>query len=354
MGEQQVSALIQLVRGLTRPAALFIVAAFCHLGLALAGDANDPMTLTIAGTVVAALLMHAVAINDLADEAVDAANGLERPLATGQADRSTLRIVAAVSAVIALTVSTLLAWPAPALVAGGIVFGLAYSLRPLRLSGRGIVGLALLPVGYVLVPLAIGFTAGHGVWTATEVTILAGCSLGFIGRIVLKDLRDLEGDTLHGKRTFLVRYGRTTTCALSAACWVIAAPTVLALPDTRGSLVAVHLAMTVGVLICLGLLADATRVRSQTRLVNGIAILGRLLVLSSIAHLAMREGSWPGWRYDAAMAALAIWTIITAVEAIRLGPVYASEPTDRALPVVEPEVTIRAPTIPVSRPKPAN
>lgn len=347
------SRTIHVVRGLTRPAALFIVAAFCHLGLSLAGRPNDPVALAIAAMVVAALLMHAVAINDLADEAVDRANRLRRPLATGQSDRSTLRTVAAVTATIALAVSLLLPWPAPALVAGGIVFGLAYSLPPVRLSGRGIVGLVLLPVGYVVVPLAVGFTAGRGVWTGTEVVILAGCCLGFIGRIVLKDFRDLEGDSLHGKRTFLVRYGRTSTCVLSAVCWVAAAPAVLALPEVRGSLVVVHVAMTVGVLVCLARLAGATTVRLQTRLVNGIAILGRLLVLSSIAHLSMREMGWPSWRYDGAMAALAIWTIITAVEAIRLGPVYVAEPADRPLPVVEPEVAIGDIVAPPARPNPA-
>ncbi len=347
------SRVLLLVRGLTRPAALFIVAAFCHLGMSLAGRPNDPTTLAIAAVVVAALLMHAVAINDLADEAVDRANGLRRPLTTGQSDRSTLRAAAVITALVALAMSVLLPWPAPALVAGGIVFGLAYSLPPVRLSGRGIVGLVLLPVGYVVVPLGVGFVAGRGVWTATEIVIVVGCSLGFVGRIVLKDFRDLEGDTLHGKRTFLVRYGRTSTCVLSAVCWVMAAPTVLALPDARGSLVVLHLTMTAGVLVCLALLADATRVRLQTRLVAGIAILGRLLVVSSIAHLSMRELGWPAWRYDAAMAALTVWTVITAVEAIRLGPVYVTEPTDRPLPVVEPEVAIGDIVAPPPRPNPA-
>lgn len=210
-----------------------------------------------------------------------------------------------------------------------------------------------MPVGYVVVPLGVGFTAGQGVWTGTEGVILVGCSLGFIGRIVLKDFRDLEGDTLHGKRTFLVRYGRTSTCVLSAVCWVAAVPTVLVLPDVRGSLVVVHVAMTAGVLVCLVLLVGATTVRLQTRLVNGIAILGRLLVLSSIAHLSMRDLGWPSWRYDAAMGALAIWTIITSVEAIRLGPVYVTEPADRLLPVVEPEVVIGEVIAPPARPNPA-
>ncbi len=86
----------------------------------------------------------------------------------------------------------------------------------------------------------------------------------------------------------------------------------------------------------------------------GIAILGRLLVVSSIAHLSMRVSwGWPAWRYDAAMAALTVWTVITAVEAIRLGPVYVTEPTDRPLPVVEPEVAIGDIVAPPPRPNPA-
>lgn len=44
--------------------------------------------------------------------------------------------------------------------------------------------------------------------------------LGFIGRILLKDFRDVRGDALFGKRTFLVRHGRRATCAVSAGCLV--------------------------------------------------------------------------------------------------------------------------------------
>jgi 4-hydroxybenzoate polyprenyltransferase len=337
VGEQQVTDLVALVGNLTRPAALFIVATFCHLGLALAGGANDPVTLAVASTAVVSLLVHAVAINDLADEAVDRANGLDRPLTTGRIDRSTVGIVAALSGSAALAVSFLLPWPSPALVAGGIAFGLAYSLPPVRLAGRGTLGLALLPVGYVVVPFTIGFSAGRGVWSGPELMILAGCWVGFVGRIVLKDFRDLEGDTLHGKRTFLVRYGRSDTCALSASCWALATPTVLLLSDVRFSLVALHLMATGCVLVCLAWLAAATSTVRQRRLVTAIAILGRTLVLSSIAHLSMRDLGWPDWRYDGAMAALTLWTAITAVEAIRLGPLRVTEPADRPLPA-EPEV----------------
>lgn len=38
----------------------------------------------------------------------------------------------------------------------------------------------------------------------------------FCARIVLKDFRDREGDALYGKPTLLLRYGKRTTCAVSA------------------------------------------------------------------------------------------------------------------------------------------
>jgi hypothetical protein len=53
------------------------------------------------------------------------------------------------------------------------------------------------------------------------------------------------------------------------------------------------------------------------------------------------------------MIALTIWTVITAVEAIRLGPVYVTEPTDRPLRVVEPEVAVADLVAPPPRPNPA-
>ena len=57
--------------------------------------------------------------------------------------------------------------------------------------------------------------------TRTDLLLLAGLYAGFIGRIVLKDFRDVRGDALFGKRTFLVRHGRRATCRLSATFLVV-------------------------------------------------------------------------------------------------------------------------------------
>ena len=37
----------------------------------------------------------------------------------------------------------------------------------------------------------------------------------FVGRIILKDFRDREGDAAYGKPTFLLKYGKAATCLAS-------------------------------------------------------------------------------------------------------------------------------------------
>ena len=79
----------------------------------------------------------------------------------------------------------------------------------------------LLPLGYVAVPYLLGIFAVRSTITPNDLLLLGGLYAGFIGRIVLKDFRDVRGDALFGKRTFLVRHGRRATCIFSAAFLVL-------------------------------------------------------------------------------------------------------------------------------------
>ena len=54
---------------------------------------------------------------------------------------------------------TLLAWPAVLVVVGGLAFTAAYSLRPVRISERGVLAPMLLPLAYVAVPYLLGIFA---------------------------------------------------------------------------------------------------------------------------------------------------------------------------------------------------
>ena len=204
-------------------------------------------------------MLFAVAVNDLADERIDRVNlptDARRPLVAGTGTRVEMIIVASTAAVLALGASFLLHWPAPLIVGGGLVFTAAYSLRPVRIADRGVVAPMLLPAGYVAVPYLLGIFAVRGSVTRTDLLLLAGLYSGFIGRIVLKDFRDVRGDALFGKRTFLVRHGRRATCGFSAAFLVFG---VSVLPFVRRPSVALVAAYAVFLAITLGLLWTLAR-----------------------------------------------------------------------------------------------
>lgn len=101
-------------------------------------------------------------------------------------------------------------------------------LRPVRLADRGALAALVLPAGYVAVPYLVGIFAVRGSPRPADLLLLAGLYLGFIGRILVKDFRDVRGDALFGKRTFLVRHGRRRTCQFSACCWLVDTGAILA------------------------------------------------------------------------------------------------------------------------------
>jgi len=85
----------------------------------------------------------------------------------------------------------------------------------MRISDRGIVSQMMLPIAYVLLPLSLGY------WSVDTTSpypwlLLAGLYTGFIARLMLKDFRDVIGDEMFGKKTFLLRHGRLATCYVSA------------------------------------------------------------------------------------------------------------------------------------------
>ena len=93
------------------------------------------------------------------------------------------------------------------------MIGIAYSLRPVRLSYRTYLAPLALAVAYVAVPYLLGAVAtGRGLTPATP-SLVGALYVLFVARIVLKDFRDREGDALYGKPTLLLRFGKDATCA---------------------------------------------------------------------------------------------------------------------------------------------
>ncbi len=259
---------VRLLVVLTRPAVAFLFCIYVVIGLAKAGDTGTGFRVYRDLLVVIGFLIFSVAVNDLSDAPIDRQNlpNSNRPLVTGRADEREMKTVAAIAAVVSIGAAALGGWPLLALAAGGFVLSAAYSLPPFRLAARGAVATLVLPGGYVAMPFLVGVTSAHTNVSLNDALLLAGLYVGFIGRILLKDFRDVRGDALFGKRTFLVRHGRRTTCVVSAIFWTAGGALVVATtPHPTVAYLAGTSAGVVGVLALLRVLAREPLAREQSR-----------------------------------------------------------------------------------------
>jgi 4-hydroxybenzoate polyprenyltransferase len=306
---------IHLVVLLSRPPVLLLLGLFAATGLAQGGAADDPVRLAPVLLVVAGYLLSSVIVNDLADAAIDAVNlpgAAARPLVTGAATRSELPWMAAAAAAVSLVAAATIGLGALGVVAGGMALSAAYSLRPVRLSDRGAVASMLLPAGYVAVPFLTGLLASGSPVRGGDLVLLAGLYLGFVGRILLKDFRDVRGDALFGKRTFLVRHGRRATCAASAVGWVVGSVALVGVRDVGPLLVGLQVVWVAVALVLLQRLSTDGGPRRDEALISALAVVGRGMVLGVLVHL----GELPG----GLQLAVAGTVLAQAVTMARYGP----------------------------------
>ena len=319
---------------LARPAVLLLMALSAALGTATAGRASSLGAFSHALVVVLGLVVFAIAVNDLSDVAADRANADRlghRPLVAGTARPRQLAAVALGGAALALVAAALAAPWCAGVVLAGLLLAAGHSLPPARFAGRGVVGPLVLPAGFVAVPFLSGVAAAGGTVTPRSLALVAGLWLGFVGRLLLKDFRDVRGDALVGKRTFLVRHGRGSACAASAVAWVAGSSALLAVDHLDAVVAAAFLAPAALALWLLRSLARSVDHRSDDRLVAAVAICGRGQLLVLVAHLAAVQAGLPDARRALLLAALCVWTAGLALPMAAIGPVRLRTETPRAL-----------------------
>jgi 4-hydroxybenzoate polyprenyltransferase len=314
-----------------RPAVLLLMALSAALGTAAAGRANDVAPLAHALVVVLGYVVAAVAVNDLSDVAADRANAAHlghRPLVAGTARPRQLVAVAAAGAVVALAAAAAAGPLCAVVVAVGLVLACGHSLPPARFATRGVVGPLVLPAGFVAVPFLAGVcAAGPDRVTARQLALLGGLWLGFVGRLVLKDFRDVRGDAMVGKRTFLVRRGRGAACAVSAVAWVAGSVALVAVDRIDAVTAAAFTGLAaVAVLLVRALAGSRDRPadhHADDRLVAAVAICGRGQLLVLVVHLAAVQAGTPDAARAAIVALLAVSTAGLALATAVLGPMVA-------------------------------
>lgn len=203
---------MSLLRAYLRPPTLLLV--YLHMVFfALCLLAERPSTVRWLGAAGALVVMagtyaNATAVNDLSDEVVDRINlsgDKARPLVSGLAGRRAVWLLWGVTAAVAISTSVLVAPWLAAVTACMLVLSWVYSMPPARVSGRGALAQALLPLEYCVFPaVLVAGVVGHVSWHYAAT--VAAMYLIFVGRLFLKDLRDEPGDRATGKRTYTVRH----------------------------------------------------------------------------------------------------------------------------------------------------
>lgn len=300
----------RLVVMMIRPPVAVVLFLFAAIGVAQGGqgDALHPL-FTVIPLILAGWFVHATVVNDLYDEAIDRVNltnARGRPLVSGDASHRELQALGRGAAVVGLVTAFAVNWRVGAVVTAGLVLSTAYSRPPLRLCDRGALASLLLPSGYVAVPFLVGLFSVRPAIGARELVLLAGLYLTFIGRILLKDFRDVRGDAMFGKRTFLVRHGAVCTCQVSAACWAAGSATMLALFPWRSLIVAAFAVLLACALHGLRRLATTDGSVTQQVVIGAIAQTGRGMGVVLLAHLTMAGKGWGSMARASVIVVLAL------------------------------------------------
>ncbi len=168
---------------------------------ALAAGTGGRALLSGLGLVCGSCVIGAV-LNDRADVVSDRLNQrTDRPLAAGALGRADVWAVLGGASLVIVVSEFGVPQPAGLVVTTIAAFvAWASACEPLALQRRGLVGLAVLALGYLVLPIMLVLGPGR---------IAALVPLAVLGAGVLahKDVRDEFGDRGSGKRTLLVRVG---------------------------------------------------------------------------------------------------------------------------------------------------
>jgi chlorophyll synthase len=167
---------------------------------------------------LASSYVSATSVNDIADREIDEINHPDdkgRPLVSGVARTADLWVLFVVSSVLAVTLGLAAGPGAAGIMLLSVAIGALYSLPPARLSYRTFLAPLTLAVAYVGIPYWAGVVVVGESLRTTDLPLITALYLLFVGRIILKDFRDREGDAAFGKPTFLLKYGKKSTCLAS-------------------------------------------------------------------------------------------------------------------------------------------
>jgi 4-hydroxybenzoate polyprenyltransferase len=267
-----------------RPRILVTCYAIAFLGATVSGSITSKTILII--VVLILWYIHAASANDYSDRYIDATNlknPTDRPLLTQDASHSKLWLVHCVAGLLAVLLSVFYGLGAIIFTIGMLVLDYAYSIKPLRISDRGIFSQFLLAFAYVYYPFTLGLWSSNSV-SAYPWILSFGIYLAFVARLLLKDFRDVKGDKKHGKMTFVLRHGVVNTCKTSALFWLIALTIVAYAVSFNIGLTIVLIVALIQALLFLSMLARSGSIEGHEGMVALIAKSANITLIAILMY----------------------------------------------------------------------
>lgn len=219
MGASSARSLLTLVRGRN----LLLGAAGVWIGGVLVTGRLAPPD-TVIWAMASALLLGAAGniANDLADLDADRVNRPERPLVSGAVSSDAALRLGGVAGGLGLAAAWWVGRDVFAVALAALVVMLAYS--PM-LKRRGLAGNLAVAVVAGLPPIYGALAAG---WARAGYVPFAMAGLLHFARELVKDLEDVPGDVVEGRRTVPIVHGREAAFVLAAGALVLFVPASLA------------------------------------------------------------------------------------------------------------------------------
>ena len=211
MNSETLGGLVSLIRPLNVAISAAVVGASVLLGGVPLGQWHVILIASLTGAVVAS---GANAINDYYDYAIDRINRPDRPIPRGALSRNDALAVWVATSVIGISINIFLHWTALATAAASVALLWWYSAYWKRtpLAGNVIVA------GMTGVAFLYGGVVAQDVRKSVIPALLA--ALLTLGREIVKDIEDIEGDQAGRALTFAVRFGQKKALALATAVLV--------------------------------------------------------------------------------------------------------------------------------------
>ena len=239
-GTTSLSALVAMTRPADWTASKLPFLAAMALLAAPVPMRTGPLAAAIA--IVSGLAAFGFAVNEVADRRCDTLAGKQNRARNLDGTQQALVVAAAAAVALGFAVALARGPAGPLLLAADMALAALYSLPPLRLKERGLLGIAAAAVSQWSVPvLALAALLGAGlgdpeVWASAALGLAIG-----VRWMAIHQAQDIEADRRAGVTTFATRGGpmlRIISAALGAECILLAMVLALSWPHSEGALVA--------------------------------------------------------------------------------------------------------------------